>query len=62
MIFGASHGQIVETIATDTERDNFMGPTEAKEYGLIDELIESERMTPAAINSSIFRRMLDKLK
>jgi len=36
-------GQSVETIATDTERDNFMGPAEAKEYGLIDELIESRK-------------------
>jgi ATP-dependent Clp protease protease subunit len=36
-------GQSVETIATDTERDNFMGPLEAKVYGLIDEMIESRK-------------------
>ena len=36
-------GQSVKTIAKDTERDNFMGPVEAKEYGLIDELIESRK-------------------
>jgi len=36
-------GQSVETIATDTERDNFMGPGEAKVYGLIDEMIESRK-------------------
>jgi len=36
-------GQPVKTIETDTERDNFMGPSEAKEYGLIDELIESRK-------------------
>jgi len=36
-------GQSVETIATDTERDNFMGPEEAKVYGLIDEMIESRK-------------------
>lgn len=36
-------GQSVETIAEDTERDNFMSPTEAKEYGLIDELIETRK-------------------
>jgi len=36
-------GQPVKTIETDTERDNFMGPVEAKEYGLIDELIESRK-------------------
>ena len=36
-------GQSVDQIATDTERDNFMGPSEAKEYGLIDEMIESRK-------------------
>jgi ATP-dependent Clp protease protease subunit len=36
-------GQPVKTIEQDTERDNFMGPVEAKEYGLIDELIESRK-------------------
>ena len=33
-------GQPVDKIAEDTERDNFMSPSEAKEYGLIDELID----------------------
>jgi ATP-dependent Clp protease protease subunit len=36
-------GQSVETIANDTERDNFMSPQEAKEYGLIDELIDTRK-------------------
>ena len=36
-------GQPVETIAADTERDNFMSPVEAKAYGLIDELINSRK-------------------
>lgn len=36
-------GQSVETIATDTERDNFMSPEQAKEYGLIDKLIDSRK-------------------
>jgi len=36
-------GQSVENIARDTERDNFMSPVEAKEYGLIDELISSRK-------------------
>ena len=36
-------GQTVETIATDTERDNFMSPIEAMEYGLIDKLIDSRK-------------------
>ena len=32
-------GQPLERIEKDTERDYFMGPGEAKEYGLIDEVI-----------------------
>jgi len=32
-------GQPVERIQKDTDRDNFMGPGEAKEYGIIDEVI-----------------------
>lgn len=32
-------GQSVEQIALDTERDNFMSPERAKEYGLIDEIM-----------------------
>lgn len=36
-------GQSVETIAKDTERDYFMSPSEAREYGLIDELINSRK-------------------
>lgn len=32
-------GQPVEKIAADTERDNFMTAAEAKDYGLIDEVI-----------------------
>jgi len=36
-------GQSVKTIAKDTDRDNFMGPDEAKEYGLIDELLDSRK-------------------
>ena len=33
-------GQPLERIKADTERDNFMSAIEAKEYGLIDEVIE----------------------
>lgn len=37
----ASHtGQTVEQVAKDTDRDNFMGGTEAIEYGLIDTVLE----------------------
>ncbi|MEW9798719.1 ATP-dependent Clp endopeptidase proteolytic subunit ClpP [Alteromonas sp. CYL-A6] len=32
-------GQDYETVARDTDRDNFLSATEAKEYGLIDEVL-----------------------
>jgi ATP-dependent Clp protease protease subunit len=40
-IFARHTGQKVETIARDTERDNFMDPTQALEYGLIDKVLSS---------------------
>jgi ATP-dependent Clp protease protease subunit len=33
-------GQSKETVARDTERDNFMSAEEAKEYGLVDKVIQ----------------------
>ena len=39
-------GQPVATIAVDTERDNYMGADEAREYGLIDKVI-AERQAQA---------------
>ena len=34
-------GQDVETIGRDTERDNFMNAQQSKEYGLVDEVLNS---------------------
>jgi ATP-dependent Clp protease protease subunit len=39
-ILSAHTGQTLERIREDTERDNFMGAEEAKNYGLIDEILE----------------------
>jgi ATP-dependent Clp protease protease subunit len=36
-------GQPIEKIAIDSERDFYMSPLEAKEYGLIDEVITSQK-------------------
>ncbi len=36
-------GQKLETIKKDTERDNFMTPQEALEYGLIDKIITKDQ-------------------
>jgi len=33
-------GQDLESIARDTDRDNFMDPQQAKEYGLIDTVLD----------------------
>ena len=38
-IFAHHTGQKVETIARDTERDNFMDPKQALEYGLVDKIL-----------------------
>jgi ATP-dependent Clp protease, protease subunit len=39
-IYAERTGQAFEKIAADMERDMFMSPTEAKDYGLIDQVIE----------------------
>jgi len=36
-------GQPLEKIQNDTDRDNFMGSNEAKEYGIIDEVLSSRK-------------------
>ena len=38
-LYARHTGQPVERIKHDTERDNFMSPAEAKDYGLIDEVL-----------------------
>jgi len=37
-------GQKIEKIEKDTDRDFFMGPQEAKEYGIIDEVIQPKKI------------------
>ncbi len=39
-IYAERTGQTLERITSDMERDLFMSPVEAKEYGLIDQVIE----------------------
>ena len=39
-ILADATGQSIETIAKDTERDNWLDALEAKEYGLVDEVLE----------------------
>lgn len=42
LILSECTGQSVEKISKDVERDFFMSPEEAKEYGLIDSIIEKK--------------------
>lgn len=40
-ILAENTGQTIETIAKDTDRDNFMSAADAAEYGLIDKVLKS---------------------
>jgi ATP-dependent Clp protease, protease subunit len=42
-IFTEHTDQPIEKIALDTERDFYMNPEQAKEYGIIDEIVEKRR-------------------
>lgn len=44
-IMALATGQSIEKIAQDSERDFYMSATEAKEYGLIDEVITPKKLT-----------------
>jgi ATP-dependent Clp protease protease subunit len=45
-------GKSIEQIRTDTDRDNFMSPEVARDYGLIDHVIDSRGSIPMASNES----------
>jgi ATP-dependent Clp protease protease subunit len=42
-ILSTHSGQPLDRVKADTDRDNFMGGTEATEYGIIDEVLESRK-------------------
>ena len=42
-IFALHTGKAVEAIARDTDRDFFMSAAEARDYGLVDEVVKSRR-------------------
>jgi ATP-dependent Clp protease protease subunit len=45
-ILARHSGQTVDKIKADSERDNFMSPTEAIAYGLVDKLLDKRVGTP----------------
>jgi ATP-dependent Clp protease, protease subunit len=46
-------GQPYDTVATAVERDNFMGPEEAKSFGLIDDVMVSRPPSPDEIKARL---------
>lgn len=49
-IYVSHTGQKKDSIAKSLERDNFMGPAEAKKFGLIDEIITDRNSIDKVIN------------
>ena len=45
-------GQPIERVAKDTERDRYLSALEAKEYGIVDEVLEPVHLTEAAANGN----------
>lgn len=45
-IYRRHTGQSLEKLQEDTDRDRFMGPEEAKDYGLIDHVLDSSAKLP----------------
>ena len=49
-VLAAHTGRDVDTVAADTERDNFMDENEAMEYGIIDRVIKSREDETSSIS------------
>ena len=45
-IYQKHTGQTLERLQEDTDRDRFMSPEEAREYGLIDNVVDREPALP----------------
>ena len=50
-ILAQHSGQDVDKISENTERDNFMDPQQALEYGLIDTVLENRKLDSSSKNS-----------
>jgi ATP-dependent Clp protease protease subunit len=46
-------GQTVEKVATDTDRDFIMGANEAKEYGIVDEVISNRELAAVSVPAGV---------
>jgi ATP-dependent Clp protease protease subunit len=45
-------GQTVETVEKDADRDNYMTADEAKNYGLVDEVVKSRKDLPDSVKAA----------
>jgi ATP-dependent Clp protease protease subunit len=52
-ILSHNTGQSIERIAKDMDRLLYMSPEQAKEYGLIDRVLESEKDIPVPLPAGI---------
>lgn len=50
-IFAKNTGQPIEKIAKDTDRTFYLTPQQAKEYGLIDRVLESTKELPKSLSA-----------
>ena len=46
-------GQTVEKVSTDTDRDFIMGANEAKEYGIVDEVISNRELAAVGVPAGV---------
>ena len=46
-------GQTVEKVANDTDRDFIMGANEAKEYGIVDEVITNRELAAVPVPAGV---------
>jgi ATP-dependent Clp protease protease subunit len=51
-ILGKHCGRKVDELARDTDRDRFMSADEAKEYGLVDHVVQSRKEIPGAMEKT----------
>jgi len=51
-ILGKDCGRKVDELARDTDRDRFMSADEAKEYGLVDHVVQSRKEIPGAMEKT----------
>jgi ATP-dependent Clp protease protease subunit len=52
-IFSKTTGQSLEKIAKDTDRTFYLTPEQAKEYGIIDRVLESTKALPVPLPAGV---------